>query len=141
MSPPSSSDCWKTDVTLSLAPILWDGGREQLADSLILISQKHYAIKVLNLNWKCYQNSLKIIFKNNKKSHLHEYVLKKVGQLQQHVHKVNKLMLTVCDMIDSSITFNLPEIYYSLAILRRKCLYFEGTVFPKVAQFLNSMLR
>ena len=62
MSPPSSSDCWKTDVTLSLAPILWDGGREQLADSLILISQKHYAIKVLNLKLEVLSKFIKNSF-------------------------------------------------------------------------------
>ena len=139
MSPLSSSDYWSTDVTLNLAPISWDGSRAQLADSIVLIAQKHYAIKVLNLNWKCYHNSLKIALKNNKKSHLYKYVLKKARQLQQHVHKVNQLILTLCDMIDSSSS--LPEIFHSLINLRRICLIFKSTVYPEMFEFLNSILQ
>ena len=54
---------WNNDVSLNLAPIDWDGTREHLQNLGIVLSQKQYAIKVLILQWKCYQKKTKFGFK------------------------------------------------------------------------------
>ena len=134
-----NNDYWNNDLTLNLNPIIWDGSREQLQNSSILLKQKQYAISVLILQWKCYHTEIIEALKFNKQSHLHGYVLNKVTLIDVDLHKVNLLILSLCDMIDCCS--NLPSIFNQLVNLRRKCCVFKGTVYPEISEFMKNILQ